>query len=108
MKTVDNPQYSEYDTENMQATMTLKRNKKEEILEKEQAQHDQHSKMDYMNTTDNPQYYEYETEYSTGKKEKRKEDCKREKSYEKCSKSQQKEKRSKSVSCRAPSTTHGR
>ena len=34
MKTVDNPQYSEYDTENMQATMTLKRNKKEEILKK--------------------------------------------------------------------------
>ena len=57
MKTVDNPQYS--DTENMQNTMTLKRNKKEKKQEKEGALPDHHSKMDYMKTTGNPQYSEY-------------------------------------------------
>ena len=35
MKTTDNPQYSEYETENMQESTTLERKKKEKNLAKE-------------------------------------------------------------------------
>ena len=58
----DNPKYSEHDTENMQNTMTLKRNKKEKKQEKEKAQLDHHSRKDYMKTTASSQYSEHETE----------------------------------------------